>query len=254
MGFGVFFCFMLAGSGLSMLVLKMNSPIALVTLYDLILPVFFGGLGMWLSYRKMFRVGKLWIISCFVISAYVGYERNIPMFLYFGGLGLWLVYLSITGIEREIITRKKMEVELEKKRLKKAQKRFGNLTFVLQVLQDLQQQKWRAVSDGDGCRILEDKIEIQDKTYIYMSHGLDKLDGKGCYELAVYLRSFCPYECEISEISHFVGGRGSGYSGYIRSDGSASVVPDVWGGNVVDGYCLRKKTPKSPAPPKGMKW
>ena len=210
-------------------------------------------------------------VVCFVL-AYLGIETGDPVVAaFFGIIGVWLLYLWATKEERkkkkaEEAEKRREEQRREKERNEKKElrqqaiARFNTSPFVLQIVKDFRSRNWRDLDySKGGCMICCDKIVTPYRTYIYIDHGLARLDRKGCQELAEILgiaynaANKKPYTAQ--EITHFSGGLSGSYSGYYNSStGDFSASPDAIESYAFDGYKLYSNDTVPPPPPTGKPW
>lgn len=203
-------------------------------------------------------------IICFLLAA-IGLEQGedgLVMTLFFAGIGVLLIYLKVTEKERQrkrneqIAERNKRKAEEEKnKTIQAAMSRFGNSNFVARLIQDFRIRNWSDLNcGGGGCQVFEDKIVTPHKTYLYDDFGLNRLDPKGCEQLAVYIGELFGREYEVKEMTRAFGGYTGGYSGYVGSDGSISVSRDYSGGTTTLGYKVYSVSSKPSPKPQGKNW
>lgn len=175
--------------------------------------------------------------------------------LIFAGVGVLLIYLKVT--ERKRFTHREQRRIEEKKNntIQSAKLRFNNSTFVTHLIRDCRARNWSDLNYvNGGCQVLTDKIVTPYKTYLYDDFGLNRLDIKGCEQLAVYIGELFGRKYEVEEISQFFGGYTGGYSGYVGSDGSISVSRNYSGGERTLGYKVYSTSSKPNPKPQGKAW
>lgn len=200
-------------------------------------------------------------IICFLLAA-IALEDDLEVALIFAGIGVLLIYLKVTEKKRFAkrekirIEREQIRIEEEKnKTIQSAMSRFGNSNFVARLIQDFRIRNWSDLNyGGGGCQVLSDKIVTPYKTYLYDDFGLNRLDTKGCEQLAVYIGELFGREYGVEEMTRAFGGYTGGYSGYVGSDGSISVSRDYSGGTTTLGYKVYSVSSKPSPKPQGKNW
>lgn len=193
------------------------------------------------------------IVVCIILTLAALESGDMFVTAVFGGLSVLLIYLKTTEKER---WKKKAEEARRKAATElriRANQRFGNSDLANMVVRNLQHLNWTELNDVKGIRILFKEIVTPSRRYRYIDYGLAELDEKGTLELADYISSFyLGNDIKVSQIVRTVGGYTGGYSGYVGSDGSASVSQDGGWYDKIEGHEIHKI--RSKQQPQGTKW